>query len=303
MKLLVTGGTGFIGRPLCRSLAKRGHQLTVLTRHPDAQPRQSDVTFLPWALEEWGRSLGDVDGVINLAGESIVAKRWTARRKQELTESRVGTTRHLVRAIAESPRKPSVFIQASAIGYYGPRSDEELTEADSAGGGFLAELCQAWEAEAQRAEPFGVRVVRLRIGIVLARDGGALAKMAPPFRAWVGGPLGHGRQWMSWIHRDDLIGIVHWALGASQVSGAVNATAPGPVRMREFAATLGRILRRPSWAPVPAVILRLMLGEMAEILLTGQRVIPQAALAGGYRFLYPELPPALAAIFSFAKMW
>lgn len=295
MKVLVTGGTGFIGRALCQSLVERGHELVVLTRRPDAQPSLPRTTFLSWATDEWQHARGGVDGILNLAGESIVAKRWTPRQKLKLWESRVGTTRWLVDTIAALPHKPTVLINASAIGYYGPRGDEELTETDSPGGGFLADLCRAWEAEAQRAEQLGVRVVRLRIGLVLALDGGALAKMVPPFRAFIGGPLGSGRQWVSWVHRDDVIRLIDWALSSTNVRGVVNATAPKPVRMHELASTLGHLLRRPSWAPVPAFVLRLMLGEMADLLVTGQRVIPQVALREGYTFRHPQLQQALHA--------
>jgi uncharacterized protein (TIGR01777 family) len=236
-----------------------------------------------------------VDGVVNLAGEPIAAKRWSARQKRRIRDSRVTTTRRLVNAIAAWPRKPSVFISASAVGYYGARGDEELAEADPPGSGFLAEVCQAWEAQALRAEAFGVRVIRLRIGLVLGLSGGALAKMTPPYRVFLGGPLGSGRQWVSWIHRDDLIGLVDWALTHPTVSGAVNATAPHPVTMRALCREVGRLLRRPCWLPVPELILRLLLGEMAQMLLTGQRVVPRAAVQAGYAFRHPDVAGALAA--------
>ena len=295
MKLLIAGGTGFIGTPLCHRLVQHGHELTVLSRTPQPRCAPVAVRFLSWDHPEWRRLIASVDGVINLAGESLAAKRWTPRQKALLRDSRLQTTRALVDAIAASDRKPAVLINASAIGYYGARNDEELGEADPTGRGFLAELCVAWEAEARRAEALGVRVVRLRIGVVLGRGGGALAKMVPPFRWFAGGPLGSGRQWVSWIHRDDVTGLIAWALARSDVSGPINATAPQPVRMREFSATLGRALKRPSWAPVPAAALRLLVGEFAEALVTGQRVLPQAALRGGYAFAFPTLASALEA--------
>ena len=189
-------------------------------------------------------------------------------------------------------------MNASAIGFYGAHGDEELTEEHPSGEGFLAETCQAWEAEAQRAGVLGVRVVRLRIGLVLGAGGGALAKMAPPFRAFFGGPLGSGGQWMSWIHREDLIALIEWTLTHPELSGAVNATAPNPVRMRELCTELGRALQRPSWVIVPAFALRLLLGEMAELLLTGQRVIPSVASHAGFTFRFPDLLPALKACLS-----
>ena len=278
MKLLVTGGTGFIGAPLCQTLVRHGHELVILARADS--PRQT---------------IRDVHGVINLAGEPLAAKRWSPAQKRRIRESRVEMTRRLVDAIAAAPVKPAVFVSASAVGYYGSRADEPLTESSAAGSGFLAETCQAWEAEARRAEPLGVRVVRLRLGVVLGAGGGALAKMVPPFQCFLGGPLGSGRQWMSWVHRDDVIGLIEFALAHPELSGAVNATAPNPVTMREFCAGLGRVLRRPSWAPVPSAILRLGLGEMAELLLTGQRVIPDAARRSGYVFRFEDVERALQA--------
>ena len=293
MRLLLTGGTGFIGAPLRRRLAQRGHELLVLTRAPAAHRAEPGVRFLPLDADAWRRELAGVGGVINLAGEPIAAGRWTARRKLAIRDSRMETTRRLVEALAAMPQRPAALLNASAIGYYGARSDEELTESDGAGNGFLAETCQAWEAEARRAEALGVRVVRLRIGLVLGRGGGALAKMVPPFRAFVGGPLGSGRQWVSWVHRDDVVGLVEWALTHAECSGALNVTAPEPVRMAALCRALGRALHRPSWAPVPAPVLRLLLGEMAELLVTGQRVVPRAALRTGYPFRFPSLAGAL----------
>ena len=305
MRLLVTGGTGFIGTPLCRHLAQRGHELLVLTRssarqHPHIKGFGvgGEVRFLSWESGEWQHAVREAQALINLAGESVAAKRWTRRRKALLWESRIRTTQRLVDALAESAKKPAVLINASAVGYYGARGDEELSEPDASGRGFLAELCQAWEAHARRAERFGVRVVRLRIGMVLGDGGGALSKMTPPFRWFIGGPLGSGRQWVSWIHRDDVIGLIDWALERPDVSGPINTTAPHPVTMRDLCRELGQTLHRPSWAPVPGIALRVLIGEFAEALLTGQRVIPSAAVRWGYRFQYPELAPALEACFS-----
>ena len=293
MKLLVTGGTGFIGSTLCQTLAQRGHGLLMVSRSP--QPPRSNRRAVSWDDLERRDMLTALDGVVHLAGESIAAKPWTPAQKALIRDSRIQTTRRLVRALAALVKKPSVFVSASAVGYYGPRGEEPLTEADPPGTGFLAEVSQAWEGEARQAEAFGIRVVRLRLGVVLAPGGGALAKMVPPFRAFLGGPLGSGRQWMSWIHRDDVIGLIEWSLTHPDCVGAVNATAPGPVTMREFCRALGRALRRPSWAPVPAPVLRLLLGEMAEMLLTGQRVMPQVAQRSGYAFRYPDLSAALTA--------
>jgi len=295
MKLLITGGTGFIGTALCRVLARQGHELSLLTRRAHAAPPVPGARLVAWEGAGWQQLTGEVDGIVNLAGEPLAGRRWTAAQKQRIRDSRAKTTRALVDAIAAQPRRPGVLVSGSATGYYGPRGDERLCEDDPGGAGFLADTCRAWEGEAQRAESLGVRVVRLRIGVVLGPDGGALVKMVPPFRAFLGGPLGSGRQWMSWVHRDDVIGLIVSALSSPQIRGAVNATAPAPVTMREFCAALGRALHRPSWVLVPAPVLRALLGEMAEVLLTGQRVLPAAAQRFGYRFVAPELLPAIAS--------
>ena len=302
MRLLVTGGTGFIGAALCEALLQQGHELFVITRRPSAYTPQSHLQYVAWEelpssrqTSTWQDVITMVDGVIHLAGTSIAAERWTPERKRVIRDSRVQTTRHLVEVLAERSPRPAVLIVASAVGYYGPRGDEEISERDLSGRGFLAETCRLWEAEAQRAEALGIRVLRLRLGLVLGPDGGALAKMVPPFRAWLGGPIGSGRQWISWIHREDAIGLIMWALGHPALAGPVNATAPSPVTMREFCRELAAVLRRPSWLPVPGAALHLLLGEMADLLLTGQRVMPSAALQHGYRFRFPELQHALAS--------
>ncbi len=299
MRLLVTGGTGFIGQPLCRTLSEQGHVLTVLTRAASAAGHVSNrvraVQWEPGRGGEWERAVAEADAVINLAGEPIAAHRWRVAQKQHIVSSRMETTRALVAAMRRASPKPALLINASAIGYYGPHGDEPLTEEAASGAGFLAETCRQWEAEAMAAESLGMRVVRLRIGIVLGQGGGALSKMTPPFRAFVGGPLGTGRQWMSWIHREDVIGLIAWLLTQPQASGAFNATAPEPATMRQFCQALGRTLQRPSWAPVPSFLLRVLLGEMAEMLLTGQRVLPARAQSLGYRFRYPTLQASLSA--------
>lgn len=296
MRLLVTGASGFVGHALCKTLIQHGHSIVALTRRSSAfsaSPGQEE--WIGWDDAAWQKRLSDIDGVVHLAGESIVSHRWTSAQKNLLYESRILTTRRLVQAIAASPQRPKVMINASAVGYYGPHGNEELTEQAPAGGGFLANLCRNWEAEAQKAQAFGVRVIRLRIGLVLAAGGGVLQKMVPPFRFFLGGPLGHGRQWISWIQRDDLIGMVEWFLTQNHESCAVNATSPNPVTMRQFCQHIGRKLHRPSSFPVPAVVLRLLLGEMSDMLLTGQRVIPQVAKQRGYRFIYPTIDAALEA--------
>lgn len=301
MNILIAGGSGFIGRALCKALIQTNHGVTVLSRSPDAHRGDlpPDVTLLAWdgrSREGWTQELAGFDAVINLSGENIAEKRWTKKRKAELRDSRLLTTRLLVQAMAVLSKRPAILINASAIGYYGPRDATPVTEETPPGSDFLADLCVAWEQEAIQAEALGLRVVRLRIGLVLGEDGGALPRMALPFRFFLGGPISPGSQWVSWIHRQDLIGLIRWALTNPKVSGPVNVVAPGAVTMREFCGTLGYVLGRPSWLPVPEFALRLGLGELATLLTTGQRVEPAVALRGGHTFQYHSLEQALREI-------
>ena len=289
MRVLVTGGTGFIGAALCHALTGAGHAVTVVTRDP------AHIAAAAIGWERVSAAVRETDALVNLAGEPLGSRRWSVRQKELIRQSRVLATRTLVDAIAGAEPRPRVLVNASAVGYYGPRDDEPLDESAGPGAGFLADVCRAWEQEALRAEDLGPRVVRLRLGVVLAADGGALARMLPPFRAFVGGPIGSGRQWMSWIHRDDVTGIVVDALANDGYHGPVNATAPQPVTNRDFAKLLGRTLARPVWLPTPAFALRLALGEMAELLLSGQRVLPGIAERLAYQWRYPELSGALRA--------
>jgi len=302
VKIVIAGGTGFLGRPLTERLIAEGHDVVVLTRGGSSalparavswSPAENVHTSGPWASE--------VDGahaVINLAGESIAGRRWSAAHKQQVLDSRVRATRSLAAAIARAPRPPSVFVSGSAVGYYGPLGDELAVETTPAGSDFLAQVCQQWEAEADRAASPRTRVVYIRTGLVLERDGGALRQMLPPFKFGVGGPVGSGRQYWPWIHRTDWIDLVRWTIDTAAVSGPVNATAPEPVRNVEFARSLGWALRRPSFIPAPAFALRLLLGEMADaLLLSGQRAVPAKAQALGFSFKYAKLDDALAAIF------
>lgn len=289
MRVLVTGGAGLVGAPLCAALQAAGHGVTVVSREPGRVPGRA----VGW--DGLGPAMVETDAVVNLAGESIAAGRWTAARRAAIRASRIEATRALVQAAAGSRERPAVLVSASAVGWYGPRGDEPLDEAAGPGTDFLARVCRDWEAEAQRAEGLGMRVVRLRLGVVLAPDGGALGRMLLPFRAGLGGRLGSGRQWMSWVHRDDVVGLVLAALADAGYAGPVNATAPTPVTNREFTAALARALHRPAVLPVPALALRLLLGEMATMLLTGQRVLPRVAEARGYRWRLPELSAALSA--------
>jgi uncharacterized protein len=289
----VTGASGFIGTSLLESLARDGHALRVLSRRPRAGLPGSPDSFA-WdpATEPPPESLLGANAVIHLAGEPV-AQRWTAQAKRRILESRAAGTRNLVRALAKLERRPAILVSASAIGYYGSRGDEALDETSEPGRGFLPEVCVAWEKEAQAAEALGIRVALVRIGVVLDPRGGALARMLPPFRMGVGGPLGTGNQWMSWIHLADLIGMIRF-VAEQRLGGAWNATSPMPVTNAEFSRALGQALRRPAILPAPALALKLAFGEMAEVLLGSQRVLPRAAERAGFRFQYPEVRQAMA---------
>jgi uncharacterized protein (TIGR01777 family) len=277
MTISISGASGFIGRHLMKSLAQAGHSLRALSRH--APPAES---------------LREADAIIHLAGEPV-AQRWTAAAKQRILDSRVVGTRNLVEALGRLTRRPETLICASAIGYYGSRGDEVLTESSAPGSGFLPEVCVAWEREAQAAEAFGIRVVRVRTGVVLDANGGALVRMLPPFRMGLGGRLGSGRQWMSWIHLEDLAALFQFAV-ESQVRGPLNAVAPNPVTNSDFTRELAHALRRPAVFPVPEFALKMLFGEMADVLLASQRVAPAAAEAAGFRFRFPQLAPALESL-------
>ena len=292
---LITGGSGFIGRALSRALFADGERVTVLTR--DIARTRSGLPEQVALIDDLDAA-HEVDAVVNLAGENLSSKRWTPTLKQAFRDSRIGTTRRLLDWMAGQPRAPRVLVSGSAVGWYGPRSDEELSEDSAPGEDFAARLCRDWEAEAGKAEALGVRVCRVRTGIVLDRDGGALKKMLLPFRLGLGGPIGTGRQWMSWVARADIVALIRWLAANESARGPYNGTAPTPVTNAEFAEALGRAIHRPAFLPMPAVALRLLLGEMAEMVLTGQRVVPARANAEGFRCKYAELPAALAAILS-----
>lgn len=309
MQMVVAGGSGFLGRALVHALAADGHATVVLSRGAGASARgaASDTTSrtrtVGWtpdgASGAWASVLDGADAVINLAGESIGGGRWTAARKRQITDSRILATRSLVAAIQQAATPPPVFISGSAVGYYGPLGDQIATEETPAGDDFLASVCTQWEAEAQRAASPRTRVVRIRTGLVLARDGGALPRMLPPFWFGAGGPIGSGRQYWPWIHRHDWVEMVKFAVATPAVSGALNLTAPQPLPNAQFARALGRALHRPSLLPTPGFALKLLLGEMAEgLLLSGQRAVPAKAESLGFRFTYPELDAALAEIFA-----
>jgi len=292
MRVLVTGGTGFIGRALCPRMAGTGHEVVVLSRSADAAvPGAASVVVGLEALDA-----ADFDAVVNLAGAPIGDARWTEARKRLLVESRVRTTSALVEWMGRAGRPPGVLLSASAVGFYGEQGDRVVTEATVPTPGFTHELCAAWEAEARKAEAHGVRVCLVRTGVVLDRDGGALAKMLPAFRLGAGGRLGSGEHWFPWIHREDMVSIYLWLLERDSCKGAYNASAPNPVTNEDFTRSLGAALRRPTILPMPAKALQLMFGEMSELLLVSDRMVPQRLLDEGFPFRYPQIGPALKAI-------
>ncbi len=305
MEVFVTGGSGFVGRALCRALIEGGHSVTVLTRSTRAAeslPRGvGRLLGDPTRPGPWQEEAARHQGFVNLAGASIFG-RWTGAYKKLLRSSRLETTRNLVAALrrreggregGRERQRPAVLVSASAVGYYGFSNDRELSESSPPGEDFLARLCQDWEAAARQAESLGVRVVLARLGIVLAADGGALGRMLPIFRKGLGGRLGSGRQWFSWIHRADLVRAMVKCLEDENLSGPVNCTAPRPVTNQELTRTLGRVLARPALLPAPGFAVRLALGQFGSVLLEGQRVLPQRLLQAGYRFRHPELEEAL----------
>jgi uncharacterized protein len=303
MKILMTGSTGLVGSALVKELQQNGHTVCRLMR-PETKGEDGrltdgfDVRWNPETGELGGAAVG-AEAVVNLAGASIVDGRWTAERKEVLRRSRVETTRALVNALARMASRPRVLVSASAIGYYGDRGDEVLTEQSAAGSGFLGEVARAWEGEAEKAEALGIRVVRLRFGVILARNGGALPEMARPLRFGVGGKIGSGQQWMSWVALEDVVAIVRVALENGALRGPVNVVAPQPVRNAEFTRALAMALHRPALFPAPPFALRLALGEMADaLLLASTRVVPAQLEKLGYRFLQPDLRGSLKTMLS-----
>ena len=295
MRILITGGSGFVGKPLCARLHERGHELLVVSRNPEraraALPARTDIRpnvadFLD----------SQPEAIINLAGESIAEGRWTEAKKQRLLDSRLNTTQAVVDLCGQLDTPPKTLISASAMGYYGDQGDREVTEETPPNPEFVHELCARWEEAARQAESHGVRVALMRIGLVLDRDGGTLAKLLTPFRLGLGGPLGSGKQYMPWIHRTDLVRIILFLLDQEALAGPFNAGAPEPVTNAEFTRTLARHLHRPAFLPAPAPALRLAFGEMSRILLTGARMRPQRRQEAGFTFEYPTLDEALSEI-------
>ncbi|MBE9192791.1 TIGR01777 family protein [Gloeocapsopsis crepidinum LEGE 06123] len=306
MKVAITGATGFVGGRLVERLHAQGDQVVVFTRNStsaqrvfpkEAYPNVEIVAYSSTESGFWQNAIAGCDAVVNLAGESIAEGRWTTQRKQEIFQSRQLGTQKIVEAIAKANPKPKVLVNASAIGYYGTSETDTFDESSSSGNDFLAEVCRAWEAEAQKVLDYGVRLVILRFGIVLGM-GGAIARMVTPFKLFAGGPIGSGRQWFSWIHRDDLVSLIVEAINREDIQGVLNATAPNPVRMAEFCQMMGEVMNRPSWLPVPGFAIEALLGDGAIVVLEGQKVLPQRAQAYNFEFQYPNVKQALADILS-----
>ncbi len=293
MNILITGGRGFVGSALSRELRTAGHDVVITTRKESES--QSELTWNPPSLIPPNK-ISKFKAIVNLAGDSIYSDRWTKDKKERIRSSRVNTTHYLIESIKNADVKPEILINASAVGFYGPSGNEEITENVSAGEDFLASVCKEWESEALKAEKLGVRTVITRFGLVLGKNGGALQKMIPPFKAYAGGYLGTGKQWMSWVHVEDVSGFIKYAIEHSKISGMYNLTSPNPITNKDFGTVLGKALGRPSIFPVPGFVLKAVLGEFGEILLTGQRCIPERALTAGYTFKYPALDEALKSI-------
>ena len=297
MKIIVSGASGLVGSALVPALGAGGHQVTALVRRESKQRTRTDVAEVEWDPNagqlDAARLVGH-DAAVHLAGESVTGGRWTAEKKRRIRESRVRSTRLLAETLARLQTRPRVLVCASAVGYYGNRGAEVLTEASAPGTDFLSDVCREWEAAAEPARAAGIRVVHLRFGVVLSAEGGALAQMLTPFKLGIGGQLGSGAHYMSWLALDDAVGMIEHALADENLSGPVNAVAPQPVTNREFTKTIGRVLGRPTLLPMPAFALRLALGEMADaLLLSSARVEPQRLAAAGYQFKYPQLEGAL----------
>ncbi|MFB2936702.1 TIGR01777 family oxidoreductase [Aerosakkonemataceae cyanobacterium BLCC-F154] len=306
MKIAITGATGFVGSYLVKRLQAEGEKIIILTRNANhasrvfpksAFPDVEIVAYNPAQSGDWQQVISGCDAVVNLAGASIGEGRWTAERKQEILNSRKIGTQKLVEAIANAEQKPSVLVNASAIGYYGTSETATFVESSPPGNDFLSEVCTAWEAEARKVKDLGVRLVILRFGVVLGM-GGAIAKMLPVFKMFAGGTIGTGKQWFSWVEVDDLVNLIVAALRQPEMEGVYNATAPNPVRMADFCHALGDVLHRPSWLPVPAFALELLLGDAAMVVLEGQQVLPKRTLESGFAYKYADLKPALKSFLS-----
>lgn len=296
MKILITGGTGFIGRTLCHRLLDSGHELIVLSRRPEQITKLCGESVTAISNLEDLSAEESINAIINLSGEGIADRLWTKKRKQKLLDSRISITKQLIAYVARARLKPSVMISGSAVGYYGNNNESNLDESTDNPDDFAQQLCKQWEAAAESVKEYGVRLCILRIGLVIGRNGGFVKRMLLPFKLGLGGRLGNGQQWMSWIHKEDLITIIETLLSTSELEGNFNATAPQPVTNAEFSACLANNLHRPAIFPVPAIVLKLLLGEMSELLLGGQKVLPERLIEQEFPFQYKSLDSALKAI-------
>jgi len=298
MKILISGGSGFIGSELVKRLIDEHYEVLLLSRNPGnvKLPQHPLLKILEWdgkTLGKWSDSVNEIDVIVNLAGENVSSKRWSKKQKVKLRESRIGPTNLLIKAITNAARKPKILINASAVGYYGSFGVGDVTEDYPKGDGFLADLCNEWEQKALEAETMGVRVVILRLGVVLESSGGAMKKLLLPFKFYLGGTIGSGKQWFPWIHRDDVINVILFTLRNNSLRGPINVVSPTPVTMKEFAYSIGKALNKPSWMPIPSLILKLIFGEMSEVLIGGRRIIPMKLLDSGFKFQYGNLKEAL----------
>ncbi|MFG6149667.1 TIGR01777 family oxidoreductase [Halobacillus sp. B23F22_1] len=298
MNIVVTGGTGFVGQKLTNALIKEGHKVYILTRNPDKHHDTNQITYVGWLKEEYTpwKELPSIDAIVNLAGESLNSGRWTEDKKRSIMNSRIDATEGVLEIIEKAETKPQVLVNASAVGFYGRSKTKTFTEATTQpGNDFLANVVVEWEKRAAKAAELGVRTAYVRFGIILGEEG-ALPKMIIPYRLMIGGNLGSGEQWMSWVHVDDVVGLITFAIHEKEISGPVNGTAPHPMRNKDFGQTLGNVLNRPHWLPAPAFALKAALGDMSTLLLDGQSVVPKKATEHGYTFKFPELSPALHSI-------
>lgn len=296
MPIVIAGGTGFVGKAIAQDFAKKGDQVYVLTRHP--KPGLPNITFIEWLTDQSQPEKAlkhiSIDAFINLAGEPLNNGRWTRRKKETILQSRIQTTQESIKLVRGLDEKPNVYINASAIGYYGNSIDQTFVESSvSLDNSFPSRVCKKWEAEAANVEGLGVRSVITRIGVVMGKGGGALPKMMLPYRLFAGGTVGTGRQWVSWIHMDDLIGLIRLIVENEDITGPVNLTAPNPVRMEQLGNTIAAVLNRPHWIPVPEWMMKLVFGEMSSFLLEGQKVLPEKALEAGYVFKFQRIEEAL----------
>ncbi|MCA1060738.1 TIGR01777 family oxidoreductase [Rossellomorea aquimaris] len=300
MKIAITGGTGFVGSALTEELLSHQHEVMILTRNPDKYEARPGVTYVKW-LSDGARPEETLEGIhafINLAGESINSGRWTDERKKRIINSRIHSTQEVINIIKALNEKPACLINASAIGYYPSSKSDTYTETSTeTADNFLGETVQIWEKEAAKATQLGIRVAYTRFGIILGKDEGALPRIALPYKMFVGGTVGSGEQWMSWIHIKDIARAVHFVADTDGIAGPVNVTAPSPVTMKEFGKTLGSVMGRPHWIPVPSLALKVAMGEMSSLVLEGQKVLPNVLLENGFKFQYPELKGALKDIY------